>query len=351
MSNNSTFAGNTSASSIYTQYLNVPSIQRSSLRLWFAIFLALSLVGIINNGVLFLVIIRSRTLRSGAGVLILHGIVNCFITCAVHNPIVGVLIYGDNFWFARPRDICKYVHFLLGLTQFANNWAEASLAVNRLIAVIFPFAYKTWSTRKVTGMMIIICWAISAACLIPYLFEAGGKFGPTDQGQCVVQMLSKLGSIPTVIAIYLPYGIVGLIAVAVFAFLTVRTVRGGRVDGPLRPGSPQSVSYRRRLAVTKMLLISFLFDMTCSVTQPMVQAAFPAFYAASPLLRLWLRLWLAVQFPATPVILLAYSKEYRSHFWKWLQSLKAHFGVKHRVAPQNPSKTGVSISLPVDTRM
>ncbi|OWA52605.1 hypothetical protein BV898_17053 [Hypsibius exemplaris] len=277
------------------------NLKRSALTAWFAPFFAFSLLGILTNGILFTVIIRSRTLRSGAGVLILHVIANCFITSAIHNPIHGILVYGDNFWFARPRDICKYVHFLMGFTQFANNWAEASLAVNRLVAVVFPFAYKAWSTRKVTGIMIIICWFISTACLIPYLFEVGGKFYSTAQGQCTIEISDKLGGILTIIAVYLPYGIVGLISVLVVSVMYVRALRGRSQDRTPLPGTRQAVIYRKRLIVTKMLLVSFLFDVMCTVPNPIILASFPTLYASSPLLRLWLRSCLALQFPVTPV--------------------------------------------------
>ncbi|OWA52606.1 hypothetical protein BV898_17054 [Hypsibius exemplaris] len=151
-------------------------VHRSALTVWFATFLAFSLLGILTNDVQFIVIIRSQTLRSGAGALILHVIANCFITSAIHNPVYGILIYGDNFWFARPRDICRYVYFLMSMTQFATNWAEASLAVNRLIAVGFPFAYKAWSTRKVTGMMIAASWLMAGASFLSNTFERSGRF-------------------------------------------------------------------------------------------------------------------------------------------------------------------------------
>ncbi|OWA52610.1 hypothetical protein BV898_17058 [Hypsibius exemplaris] len=317
---------NTSALNNSTLY-NVSSVERSSLRVWFATFLAFSIVGIFTNGLLFLVIIRSQTLGSGAGVLILHVITNCFITCAVHNPIHCILIYGDHVWFARPRDICKYVHFLLGLTQFANNWAEASLAVNRLVAMIFPFAYKTWSTRKV-----------------------GGKFYATEKGQCTIQIFGKLGGILTVVAIYVAYGIVGVIAVVVFLVMYVRSFRGHHGDSVQRPGPRQVIVHQRRRIVTKMLLISFLFDVMCmyvmcTIPQPMILASLPAIYADNPLLRLWLRSCLVLQFPTTPVILFACNDDYRSHLWRWMRSMKTCFRLKgsnQRVTPKDPTLSGIN---------
>ncbi|OWA52597.1 hypothetical protein BV898_17046 [Hypsibius exemplaris] len=355
---------NTSALKNFTnQHLNGNAIERSSMRLWFAAFIAISLIGILTNGVLFCVITRSRTLRSGAGILIIHVIINCLGMSVVHSPITAVLIYGDNFWFAHPRDVCKYVHFLQSIQQYANNWAEVSLAVNRLVAMIFPFAYKAWSTRKVTGMMIAVCWSISGVCSIPFLFEVGGKFGSTEQGQCIViQTKGILKSFLTPIAIYVPYGVVGGIAVLVFLVLYVRGFRSHRSgDGAPGDSTRKAVTFRRRLNVTKMLLISVVFDVLCTVTQPMVQAAFPVLYGNSPLLRLWLRWCLALQFPVTPVILFAFSNEYRSHFWKWLRSLNVHVCPRNQVTPTNPSfhtglssrkwDTGGASTIQVQTRM
>ncbi|OWA52611.1 hypothetical protein BV898_17059 [Hypsibius exemplaris] len=277
--------------------------ERSSLTVWFATFVAFSLFGILTNGILFSVIIRSRALRSGAGLLILHVLANGFVENAVHNPIHGILIYGDNVWFVRPHGICTYVHVLMGFTQFANNWAEASLAVNRLVAVIFPFAYKVWSTRKVTGMMIVLSWLISVASYLPNCFGVGGQFYATEQGQCTVQIFNKFGSFLVAVAVYVPYGIVGIITVFLFLFMYVRGFGGYRGRGaPWRPGSQQDVLYRRRLTVTNMLLMSFLFDVMCAVPLPIFLASFPSVYAGNPLLRLWLRSCLALQYPITPVM-------------------------------------------------
>ncbi|OWA52612.1 hypothetical protein BV898_17060 [Hypsibius exemplaris] len=346
---------NTSMFHNYTQNPVDSSIERSSLRVWFAIFLALSLIGILTNGLLFLVIIRSRTLRSGAGVLILHVITNCFITCAIHNPIHGILIYGDNVWFARPRNICKYVHFLLGLTQFANNWAEASLAVNRLVAIVFPFAYKAWSTRKVTLGMIVMCWLIAIACYMPYVLEVSGKFIVTKEGQCTVQVVGSVGVFLTFLAVYGPYGLVGLIIAVVFLFMYLRVCcLSQRPSGIVNPQQArQDVIYRRRLSVTKMLFISFLFDVMCMMPQAIFLTSFPRIYMEGPLLRLWLRTCLALQYPVTPVILFVCNDDYQSHLWRWQSSLRRHLWPdrsSNRVTPKNPTHSVVS-SLQVDVEL
>ncbi|OWA54434.1 hypothetical protein BV898_18838 [Hypsibius exemplaris] len=78
-------------------------VPRGTLKLWFAVFISICMLGVLNNILLLIIISGTKKLRSGTGILILHLLVACLLMCVIHYPILGILIYGNNYWFANPK--------------------------------------------------------------------------------------------------------------------------------------------------------------------------------------------------------------------------------------------------------
>ncbi|OQV25472.1 hypothetical protein BV898_00413 [Hypsibius exemplaris] len=308
-----------------------------SLTTWFALMLTLCLSGVITNVLLIIIIALSRKLRSGTGLLILHLLCTDTLLCCLLYPIHVILVYGSNFWFTLPKDICVYTYYPLIVIKFVNNWAEASLGFNRIVAAFLPRFFRTVSTSRSSLFAVLLCWMIVAVPLFPFCFKIMGYFPVSPVGQCMIIPSSLAGySIMTVNA-YAPYGIVCCAAVCVSAkFLTKKlSLERTRVTvrDLLAPSqtAQQSLKLRRQITIARMLLISFLFCLLCNTPLSILtgvtftQSAQPWF----PVLRLWFHLCSVCQYTFTPIILFACNRDYQNGLLKL-------FG-RGRVAPATTS--------------
>ncbi|OQV25509.1 hypothetical protein BV898_00449 [Hypsibius exemplaris] len=274
---------------------------------WSAVLLATSVFGVISNGVLLGVIGRSRTLRSGTGILISHVVVAQLLMCAVHFPVHVFLVYGKNFWsITYPAHTCTYAYFPNLATVFAIGWSEATLAVNRLIATVCPYHYPTWTTRRVGFAMVAACWVISCGTLLPFCFGVGGVFGSSSLGQCAALKSSFITySVIFSVNAYAPYTIVGVIAVTIICKVCAKklakkyTVAPDVTDPPV--GLRTRALFRQRLNLAGMLFVSFLFSVVCSQPVALSNTLFPAYQKSDPLFSLWLVLARLIQYSLSPV--------------------------------------------------
>ncbi|OWA49924.1 hypothetical protein BV898_14458 [Hypsibius exemplaris] len=271
-------------------------VPKETLIAWAAVMLILCLFGVIFNAILIGVIAASRRLRQGTGVLILNLIITCFLMCGIHYPLHTLLVMGRNFWAFSPEQSCIAAHYLLNVTNFTYNWADASLGINRVIATIFPGYYHAWTSRRVGWITIVLCWGISAGTNLPFCFGRwNGWYSVSNLGQCGMTIRGSSAVWVMSANTYVPYGIVTFATVVVVGKLLLRWL--GQTVGQ---AAQQALLFRRRLNLAKTLLLSFLFSLLCSIPLPIVSGFYPWAYGMVPSLSLWFRVLMVSQSVFSP---------------------------------------------------
>ena len=175
---------------------------------------------------------------------------------------------------------------------------------------------------KVCGFMIVLTWLISATTLLPFFFglPSVGLFSATPLGQCGGAGMGPVGVSLLSANTYIPYAFVTFATVAVLGKLLIRRIGGPRVIAPAmiapidkaseapRLGMPSQrerkqlqLIFQKRVNLAKMLLLSFLFCLACTLPLPIVSGFYPWAYGRYPLLSLWLRILMVAQSALTPV--------------------------------------------------
>jgi hypothetical protein len=137
MSNSSNFTANfrMNRTSLYEAHY-------SSLIIFMIITMTINVIGAIANLTIFIATMTYRPLRKSSSCpLLAHCILLDLFSTICPEPGLLLITYFGSI-FELPKNFCHGFGPLLFVTLFTNNWAHATLAINRLIAAVFPHQYK-----------------------------------------------------------------------------------------------------------------------------------------------------------------------------------------------------------------
>ncbi|OWA54326.1 hypothetical protein BV898_18734 [Hypsibius exemplaris] len=285
---------------------------------WFVLLITFSLFGIISNALLLRIIANHKKLRNDCSRLIIHLLITSLIMCGIHFPINAVVIYGKAYWFvAVPSNICTYIYSIQVATANASNWTEAWLAINRLVAIIFPYHYPKWVAPWPFRAMVAFSWGMGIATVLPIALGFAGSFVMSGLGHCA--MLPGARSLVSIIFLgvsaYGPYIIVGVVLVVILGHsMTFRTVK---VTAPadkqeVAQSAPTIQLRSRRFRVARMLLVSFVFCLVCNIPTYALLSLGARVLVRHPLIFVWMRLSLISQYAFSPIIFLCFNQDYRA---------------------------------------
>ncbi|OQV12180.1 hypothetical protein BV898_13522 [Hypsibius exemplaris] len=133
----------------------VPEIRTAELQAWMVVAFTLCIIGSFNNIVVLLITFprSGRCKVAGLHTLIFHFIcINLFL-CLVDHPIRSGFVTAKYHGHIIQDSVCRYVHVFYNVGWIALSWADAALAVNRIIAMFFPHKYREWSSKSVNLVM------------------------------------------------------------------------------------------------------------------------------------------------------------------------------------------------------
>ncbi|OQV11452.1 hypothetical protein BV898_14248 [Hypsibius exemplaris] len=280
---------------------------------WIATTLTICVVGVLNNFLLIRVIWTAKLQRSGVSFLLFHFVVVNLLMCLVTVPAAIFLVIFKRDGWSIPCNVCHYITTLNVINMTVVNWADVGLALNRFVALYFPFRYKAWATPRVNFAIIACSWVISTAIAMPFGVAAGGQ-GVTQSaiGLCSLDPRGYLGSFLVVSSSYVPYCISGAGAVLIswtcLSFLRLHVAVGLQNTA----GGSRRRMVQRRLNMAKMLLFTFLWTGFCVIPAYVVnRGRFPQFFGPAAISVFWIRTSTACQFAFTPCILLLSNPDYQ----------------------------------------
>ncbi|OQV23009.1 hypothetical protein BV898_03059 [Hypsibius exemplaris] len=198
-------------------------------------------------------------------------------------PISAIPFYLDSL-FQPPAWFCQYQPLYVQIVYQVEMYAATILALHRLIATVSPRLFACLTTTRAMFWMNAIPWMVAFVNnLLLAIGQTGYGLVNNSLGGACMYSLSKKGvnfaMAYTVIGIYIPTAVMGL---SYGLFLLTTRIHN---SGPQR----SSRIRRRRLELSRTMLILFVWH--CVSLQPVsiMVAVFPQIYRTNLELQLTFR--------------------------------------------------------------
>jgi hypothetical protein len=293
--NNTTVVGEN-----FTKIYNVLSfdeIYHFSVVIWTATVLPISLIGAVVNALIFAVTVTYPPLRkSSSCVLLAHCILLDFFMSFCSNP--GAVLASYTGFANLTRKFCRGWGVVRFCSVFVNNWVHCVLAINRLVAVVFPHYYKYFVTKFLMVVAVSFPWLIGLLLSVFPAAEVNMWYAASKSWLigCVYQPADHPLRIPiNALGVYVPCVIIGLsyCTVLIKAKIALR-VKVGEARNNLR----------KRFETSKILFSCFLWYCVCSFVPPLSAIFFSHALSSSPIAQLTLKGLTCVSTAVNPVSLI-----------------------------------------------
>ncbi|OQV23087.1 hypothetical protein BV898_03132 [Hypsibius exemplaris] len=278
---------------------NAPSRYYQMLFFLLAVLLT-NAAGAIANVILLLAMAIHRPLRkSSSCVLIAQCIVIDLYVTTVAVPLTAVPFYMGSK-AKLSANFCRYETLFLYLAYSCGMYAEAVVAVHRLIATVLPQHFALFKRRSSIIGMLLLPWCISVTHAIFPTLGIGSRVIPSSRGGgCLVIPSGSHASFMALVGVgyYFPTVVIGLsyIIVLVKTLIDLRKRKSSR-------------SLRRRLEISRTLFLSFLWHCLTVYPPLIVMGSFPEHFYKNLALQLAI-MWLGNSFSAiNPVFFWASSQ-------------------------------------------
>ena len=220
----------------------------------FAVFIGIMVTnffGSAANIILLLAMIRCPPLRkSSSSALIMHCIIIDLCTTLLAMPSM-MITSQIGAVYNLPETACKFQSLYVYIVFPLNMYASCILAIHRLIATIFPRKFDYFTKKPAIIFMIIFPWIVAFIIDVFPAFQIGSKVvkNLSGSGGCIVITTKRFSLIvSTIFGYYVPTILIGVSYVIVLC-KTKYAVHRRRT----------SRSLRRRLEISRMLFVSFLW--------------------------------------------------------------------------------------------
>ncbi|XP_055341999.1 proteinase-activated receptor 1-like [Paramacrobiotus metropolitanus] len=259
---------------------------------------------------LMVVIIRQKSLFSGAKMLILHQLVVELQMTVIHWPvhIIAYAVSQNDYYFSTT--FCRHYLIAYMTTMTAGLWGLLILACHRLLAIASPYNFSHWDRLSINVVLIITPWFIGFFDYLYFYLGGDGGFGPMAPfGICTFLQRGVSFAIANTFSTYLPLGLAGLMYILLFlkAVAINRKRQIWNSSGSLSAELVQN--FRRRIRLARLLFAMTVIHTLCFASIPLLQSFFMAAYKSDPMTQLWVRQFFCLGYLSTPVMFFALNKE------------------------------------------
>ncbi|XP_055332331.1 histamine H2 receptor-like [Paramacrobiotus metropolitanus] len=226
------------------------------------------------------------------------------LMCCCACPLYFVIPYSPTSNLS-----CVVVASVFQTLNHANNWAGVLLALNRLVALVFPYHYTGKFSKFFAALGIPLMWSYIFIGSIPLYNQTAVTNGLTSSGVCAI--IQTFGLYSVVIGscnTYLPICIMGA------AYLAILINQKRAVRGRVGTEQPVRNNVERRLTMTKILFSTFLVNCVCLFPAPLIMHFYPLVWRSEARATLWVRTAGLAGYAVNPVLFFAISRDYRKGF-------------------------------------
>ncbi|GAU92343.1 hypothetical protein RvY_04436 [Ramazzottius varieornatus] len=282
----------------HTQNFSIPLTNTHELHAAFAVSTIVGLFGVLANLLLLIVIIRlvRHNPDSGSHVLIANLVLIYLLSCCPVLPMVSIPFALS---ISMPDAYCRYHSLFTYIVYWSANWTEACLGFNRVVAIYFPHKYSKYCNITVNCVLVALTWLLSLVMTTLVAFF-GGATRTVVFGQCEFNVKSRAGGVIIALNTFVPWALIALASIAViWRALQVYLARKVEATGNPRSNA-QYNSYRRRLQVAKMLLLSFIWGTLCKMPFFVTGAVNKMLFITVPLLNSWFKVIVIAEYAVNP---------------------------------------------------
>ncbi|GAU91392.1 hypothetical protein RvY_03652-2 [Ramazzottius varieornatus] len=223
---------------------------------WRIAFLALRIISVLSNLALAVAVYADRTSKAGPRLLIGNLAVSGFLLSACLFPVMSLQEWMPPGFISSPCAVISVVFFF----ATAVSWADVGLAVNRTVAICFPFYYDTFRSQKVTWALIAFSWSLSTVIALLTATETGVKFLYLQKLQCTITVTSQFGYFYSSLGTVIPYVFIGTASIGIFV---VARVKLHQPPADVVAGARTIRLLKRRLVIAKAMFVSLLWSLIC----------------------------------------------------------------------------------------
>ncbi|XP_055342569.1 melatonin-related receptor-like [Paramacrobiotus metropolitanus] len=282
-----------------TKFTSTPSTEL--LTLWASWYLTFCYGGAVSNSLVAGLILANVRLRAGCGLLIGHYLIAHAALCFLSYPAIGIMIYQKLMlhWDLEIRfcGILMWIHMTI---RYAGNWIESYVAINRLVALCFPFQYRRFANQRLEQLMVIVLW-VTAGCLACLgCFDLGVVYAKSPLGSCGILQKDGFGVLTFVVGYYGPLGV----AAAAYSVIYLKLLLDRRRRKKIRQANQRNgfqKPNRKRVVKANMMFVAFLWNSVCYLVWPMTLTVSPELQRQRPLVALLLGSLQMVGYVTNPV--------------------------------------------------
>ncbi|XP_022541207.2 trace amine-associated receptor 1-like [Astyanax mexicanus] len=259
-----------------------PALLRVSLYLFFTAVVTLTVFG---NLFVIVTIVHFKQLHMPTNYLVLSLAVTDLLLGGVVMPPFMVQCI-DNCWYLGPV-LCKVYNSIAIMVCTASILNLSFISIDRYYAVCHPLQYQTKITPFVTGIMIFICWIVSAAVGFVIIFLEINLIGAEDfyyehvacEGGCVVFQSTTSSTSSSLVSFYIP----GVVMLSIYMkIFHVAQKQAKSIQDSKCKNSTQSIIKKEEKKATKTLatilgvfLSLWMPFFICNVMNPYIGYAIP----------------------------------------------------------------------------
>ena len=275
--------------------------QTTELTAWIVTQLTLTYLGALCNAIVLAVTWPKGQRKFGINLIIFHFVAINFLLCCVNLPLSVFTVVVKRAGYPITR-ACSYIHSIFAVAVYALNWSDASLSLNRCVALLLPHHYRAWTSWKIQLSIIAGTWTFSIAALIPVLCHVRDSYMfATAMGQCVLHYgTDQFGLFLQSILIYIPYAITGTSCMLILLKSLALALQQRRNVLPTL-GAAELKRQLHRLRMARIVMLIFLWSVACSAAGWIAASVASNIYIRSPLSALWMRSPYPLQFGFMPV--------------------------------------------------
>ena len=277
---------------------NSSTADHPSLIGWSTTYFSLCVIAACTNSALLIAVIRDRNSTLATRILIGNLAIAALLLSVIFFPGAAITILVRTYVSTQSPNFCAIFSAILFTVQASICWAEVCIAVNRLVAICFPYHYNLhWKGQKSSILLIAGAWTISVIIGALVGTGTGAKIVSVADGNCGMRAMNNFGQFVIFSVNIIPYGIASLCSVVIFATVWCRA-RSAKV-GPRNDQRERNI--KRRLVVARAITASIIWCLICTIPLMIITTKFPYLIARDPALARWLKLLYVSEYAVNPV--------------------------------------------------
>ncbi|XP_055354788.1 G-protein coupled receptor 39-like [Paramacrobiotus metropolitanus] len=188
-------------------------VHRPALLLWFWLVVCLSLIGTVFSVAVITIILSSKRLRAGSGVLLLNFLFSILLQCSVGMPMVTASATGIPLGNQSTNAYCRVAMFAFYICIKSVTLTDMMIGINRFVAICFPHSYPQWIRPLPLTVMVFLPWLLPVIMAVLLLYRVGGELkSALPWGACVAQYTDTYSSFLSVfLGVFFPVGVLTVV--------------------------------------------------------------------------------------------------------------------------------------------